>query len=713
MPVNESSSESRRDWRELLAPIFRHKAKVLVFFCCVILTALVALAFTPPEYTSTAKLIVRRSRENVFINPITTIGESRGVQKTWASEIKSELEILGNQELALELVREFGPDAFLKSPELSRSGKLGPIRIMMAPLHRSFENFKKSLKQQSASDDGTSLDPNESKALEALEGNLKIQDRPDSDIIVVSFTSHSPQFTQEVNNRLIDLYLDERIGILQVPGTQQIFADQAKQVLAELEKTDETIRSIKNEVGASTLEDNRHTLQQTIESVRARQLEIQSALAASNGRIATLRSMVKQSSSPDKSTAQKNVTADTASNAPLGPEEYRTLLATLRTEESTLSGLIEEDRVVKQQLEKLQNELSRLNEIELPIRRLQRQQSQLEQQYQKFSENLELARVNQTMETKRISNVSIVQHATLPGKPNPSGKLIKLLAAMFLGMTGAIAIAYISDTLDPTLHSAKDVANRLGTKTLLELPSLSKKEISDRKSIFRKLLDKYRITQSFRSMTRKLVEKLGLKRMPRWIPPPARTADDYFRDLYFKILSQKPAGNRKSITIGVTSSMPKEGVSMLSTMLCKALSKDGRYPNIMLLDANPARQDVTRGLPEDAPFDYCKFAGESESYGEDGEPPVNNAAFNDFLSEIKKKDYDIIIADIPALSMGSYPILATTTMDLVILMVEAGRLPWRNVQRSVELLGNANTNLCGIVLNRTQQALPKWLYQKL
>ncbi len=714
MPHTENSSDSHKDWREVLAPLFRHKTKAIVFFCSVVLVTLVVLAFTPPEYTSTAKLIVRRSRENVFLNPVTTIGETRGVQKTWASEIKSELEILGNRELSYAIVQEFGADAFLKAPELSRSGKLGPIRSLFSPLLASLKNFKQSIGSQPDSDAADKDKEIQNKAIEAFEENLLIEDRVDSDIIIVSYTASDAELPQKVTNRLIDLYLDKRIGILQVPGTQQIFAEQAKQVLAELKQTDADIRSIKNEAGVSALTEDQQALQLMVEEVRTRKLEIQSALAASNARIATLRNMVKQSSSLDKSTTQKNGRQDATGNVPLGPEEYRALLATLRTEESTQSGLLAEEQEIKLQLDQLKSELVKLSEIELPVRRLQRKQVQLEERYRKFSENQELARINQTMETKRISNVSIVQHATSPGKPNPSGKLMKLLAAMFLGMTGAIAIAYISDALDPTLHSARDVTSRLGQTTLIELPNLKKKEISDRKSIFRRLQEKYGINLSIRLLARKLTDKLGVKRVPRWIPPPPSTADDYFRDLCFKILSMAPNGVTAPMTIGITSGMPKEGVSMLSLMLCKAFFKDGRYPKIMLLDANPVRHsNLANELLEDAPFSYCQYVGVVEHHGENEEPSINAKPFFDFLSEVKTQGYDIIIVDIPAMSTGSYPVLVATAMDLVVFMVECGRLPWRNVQRSVELLGNAKAKLCGIVLNRTQQALPKWLYQKL
>ena len=83
--------------RELLESLFRHKKKATFFFAIVVIAAWTVLALTPSEYTSTAKLIVRRSRDNSFYDPMTPGGDIRPVYKEWKTEINSELEILSSR----------------------------------------------------------------------------------------------------------------------------------------------------------------------------------------------------------------------------------------------------------------------------------------------------------------------------------------------------------------------------------------------------------------------------------------------------------------------------------------------------------------------------------------------------------------------------------------------------------------------------------------
>ena len=118
-----NTGNRKQNTKDVLEPFFRFWKRSIVFFLAVVLTTLAILAFTPSESTSTAKLIVRRSRENGFLDPLAQSSESRSVHKTWASEVKSELEILGNRELIQAVIQNIGAEAFLDTPEPKSTGK--------------------------------------------------------------------------------------------------------------------------------------------------------------------------------------------------------------------------------------------------------------------------------------------------------------------------------------------------------------------------------------------------------------------------------------------------------------------------------------------------------------------------------------------------------------------------------------------------------------
>jgi Mrp family chromosome partitioning ATPase len=71
------------------------------------------------------------------------------------------------------------------------------------------------------------------------------------------------------------------------------------------------------------------------------------------------------------------------------------------------------------------------------------------------------------------------------------------------------------------------------------------------------------------------------------------------------------------------------------------------------------------------------------------------------------------VVDIPPVSEGDYAIRAAAALDVVILAVEAGRVPWRTVLRTASLLTDAKAAVGGIILNRQRFTMPAWLYRKL
>ncbi len=681
MSESRVRAEHGRTVRDLLEVVFRHKTKGALFCLFVVVTALGILAFVPAEYTSTAKLMVRRGNEGLFLDSITSAGQSLPLHKEWESEINTELEILGSRELIIQVIQSFGPDIFLQEPEPSRSGLLGPVRAVLGPVRGFFSRCRKALSRGSEGGSGDGGQGAVDRAALVVEENLLIKSREKSDIIFVSYTAVSPELARQVVARLIDIYLESRIDVHKVQGAHLFFTQQTEQLLSDLKASEEAIKGIKSSVGITSLEDSRHALQTSIEAVRAQRLQDEAALAAANSRVETLRSMLSQQDS-DASVAK--------SGALLDRTEHQALQSTLRNEEITQAALRAGLRELDGQLVRLRRELDAINELESPIRRLEREQGMLEEKYRKYSENREQARINEELEIRKISNVSVVQQATLPPKANPSGKMLKLLAALFLGAAGGIAMTFGADCLDPALHSAADVSDRLGLKTLLELPILSSGEL--RFSSHRKAADG---------------KTKGHRRDDR------RRAENFFEELLFKVLALRTPEHVGPLSIGIASSCAGEGVSTIAVHLSAAFARDYRFAGTVLLDASLKEpSERPQGEMDDVPFSWQFVrAGhdDAESAGSSGAVEL----FAGQLTRMTKNGHAVIVVDLPPVSQGGSTLRMAAALDLVILVVEAGRVPWRTVQQAAGFLADANASVCGIVLNRRSLAVPKWLYRKL
>jgi hypothetical protein len=99
--------------RDFYYVLFRQKLKLLLFFGTVMVATVLYTFLAPRIYQSDAKLLVRLGRESVTLDPTATTGQVVAVAQLRESEIKSEFDLLGSQDLAEKVVDQIGYKAFL------------------------------------------------------------------------------------------------------------------------------------------------------------------------------------------------------------------------------------------------------------------------------------------------------------------------------------------------------------------------------------------------------------------------------------------------------------------------------------------------------------------------------------------------------------------------------------------------------------------------
>ena len=115
-----------------------------------------------------------------------------------------------------------------------------------------------------------------------------------------------------------------------------------------------------------------------------------------------------------------------------------------------------------------------MNSTEVKMVNLQRELSLLDVKYRKYSDNLEQVRIDQALETNKISNISVVQAATASLKPVRPRKALNLALGLFLGIFGGIGLAFFSEYLDHSLRTPQDVEEKLDLQVLASIPFLKK-----------------------------------------------------------------------------------------------------------------------------------------------------------------------------------------------------------------------------------------------
>jgi uncharacterized protein involved in exopolysaccharide biosynthesis len=129
-------------------------------------------------------------------------------------------------------------------------------------------------------------------------------------------------------------------------------------------------------------------------------------------------------------------------------------------------------------LARVSGELKSLNDNELQIAKLQREVELQQATYRKYAANLEQARIDQALETQRMSNISVAQPATLEPLAVSPRKAARLGLGVLAGLLGAFATAMIASWRDHTFHTPAELQRGLEVQVLGSLPRVMPKEMS-------------------------------------------------------------------------------------------------------------------------------------------------------------------------------------------------------------------------------------------
>jgi len=730
---DETSHE--QSLRDLFYIIFRHKGKMLVWFLTVMVVVTTVTFLMPETYRSTAKLLLRLGRESVTLDPTATTGPVISVSQSRAGEIQAELEILQSQELIEKLVSTLGPEVICEQSTLKKKmlGWLG-------------------LKTPTANHDT---------AVQMVMDNIETSAH--SYIIRLSYEAGSPQLAQKVLSQLIELYLEMHIKVHQTSGAYEFFVQQTEELRHKLSKYENDLQKLKDESGFSSLDEQEKLLLGQISALedeigrtsaemnssraKARQLEQivtelpeQVVISETTGLPSTAAEAMRQEMFKlrlEESKIQKHYRddsrmaesiheqireaqtmleneKDTHTQVTQGPNvTHQQLQLALLNEQAALTNYESKLETQRQQLAEAKDKLKTLNETEVTIRNLMREISVHEANYLRYSDNLEQARIEHAMEKQRIANINVVQQATLPVKPIRPRKSFNLLVGFCLATFGALTLAMLSQYLDHTIQTPKQLENCLRLQTLACIP--------------RRRFGRAFAAAAFRGFSR-ILQNNSTDQPPSWeIPMYLREHYDTLGERLTSSLNGR--GRVVPYVLGVIGCRHREGVSTVTASLATMLSHriKGR---VLLVDANSEVPTVHRRfqMHQSPGFTDVMLNGQKNVVQRVANQRIDIIAagkingkaqqgfesdrFRRFLNLVGIR-YQLIVIDMPALFETSYAARLAGLCDGTILVVEAEQARREVAQQAKQELLRWKADLVGVVLNKRRFYIPKWLYHKL
>jgi succinoglycan biosynthesis transport protein ExoP len=345
-----------------------------------------------------------------------------------------------------------------------------------------------------------------------------------------------------------------------------------------------------------------------------------------------------------------------------------------------LEGLNEQASVLLQAEASHQQRAQILPRLQQEQRELERRLTAAQATYAQLLERLQEVRV---AENQNIGNVRVIQPAMASDEPVAPSKMLNFIAGSMLGILLAAAAALLLESRDQSIRTVEDVKQAFRLPVLGIIPT------------FGKTLQ----PQRCRASDERLIPRLVVQDESASL---AREAYHMLRSNLKYLNSDNPPQ-----VIGITSSLPCEGKSTVASNLAAAMAQTGQ--RVLLIDADlhhPIQHWIwnytsRRGLSD-------VLVGEadlSEVISEvmpnltvlcAGVTPPNPAALLDshrmtsMLQEFKPQ-YDFVILDTPTLSGGaSAPILGKWRMvcySLSVLVLPTARvlptltLCWSNLNK--------------------------------
>lgn len=500
MSTRDSASPTLRD---LVRAVFRFRWRALLFAIGVVVLTGIGLSLAPRTYESEARLFVRVGRQNATLDPFAASGDRISMFESRESEMNSLLNILSSRTLLERVVDRMGVETI-------QGGKQEPADDNYSQFAAVMSNALNEAKAMVS----TPLAPRE-KLIIDLQAAVEIDAPRKSNSITIRTEWKSPELAQEITAALLDEYSREHLQAHRAGGALTFFREQEATARLELQEAEDELRQLKNAARLASVGGGRDLIHAQLGRLDGDILAAESEEAAVTAAVEQLRAQVAEL--PERLDTEQTRGANAALDELIGqmfqlhvrekelaakyedshPElaavreqiaEAQKLVATfpeertqnvtamnpvrqrldeqLRLQRATQSGLLA-------RLEQLQREriaanarLEKMNQAEMEIVQLERRIAVLQDNHRSYAGKLEQARIDDALEKEQISNVNIVQPATLEPRPvSPKRTLIMALAAG-LAVFGGLAVAIGSDWLDPSVRRVDQLQEALGAPVL-------------------------------------------------------------------------------------------------------------------------------------------------------------------------------------------------------------------------------------------------------
>ena len=544
--------------------------------------------------------------------------------------------------------------------------------------------------------------------------NLTVTIGKDSQIIVVSYDDTDPTLAAEIANAVAVAYRDFGLSSRMNTAQQQTqFLNEQLQVMrAKVTKAEQALQDYQQSEGLIDTESRHKIVTAELAGLSEQLISAQAKRSEAEIRYREVQRLQGENGSYDSLVAvlQSNLVAklrekqsDLARKVSELSERYgekhpkmvaaRSELAeaerALKQAISKVVGSLQQEyQVALQQESKIRNliaqresSMQNLRGKGFQLSKLEREAENARQVYEQF-----LSKLNELDVTGEydVSNVRVVDEASVPNLPVKPNKPRIVLGAAFLGLLLGVFLAFVRDRMDASFKLLEHAESKLGVTGLGIVPLMARRDLPT------------------------IAERVAAA-TPH--SPFAESINHIRTGVLFSNIDHPPQ------VVMVTSSVAGEGKTTLASNLAFALSQLGRTLLIECDLRRPRLADIY-GLPPDSGITdlvlHPDRVSECVSKAPDGDDfyllPAGNELPNplEFLSseafarllEALRKKFTHIVLDAPPVLPVSDGIVLTRRVDAMVLVVRADQTTDRMARESLKRIRAAHIEPIGVVLTQ-------------
>jgi len=667
--MSDTTRTQEKSMRDIFFVLFRYKVLIIIIFLIAVGTTIAVAIMKPEMYESNAKILFSAGKTS----PVELM---TGV--TGPSEINSELELLNSRGFAEAVVDKAGIDKILYVSEEESA-----LQRKALDLLKTIGIMKKGI--QSAGP----VEQRE-KAIKTYTDTIGFSIVPRSSVINISYQARTPELAKEILETTLNVYMDKHIEMHTSAVSLQFLKEETDKLKKELARSESELRSFQDEIDIVSLPEQQTFLLQRIEN---QQTAIQETEADISGTLAEIEKMRPNIDMRDK----------------------------MRESEIELEALYARQNVLKNQLASAKQELESLRNNEQKYLYLKRQVETQDENYRRYLSSLEQARIAQTLESQKISNVSIMEKPTLILDPISGERKKTIALGLFLGIAGSIGLAFILDYLNHKVNTVDDVEKRLLFHNITPIPTVNTKMVL-------RTLNKQE-NDAKKKLLLPPKKMSGNVTVWLFLLPVIRECFDNIKNYLFDDMknTQNTSTPKAPYVLAVTSSYRGEGVTSVATGIAYAVALyEGE--NVLLVDSNLHHPDadVIAGINrppglyemkvkkqpfQDASaetFDFFSKEHLTEYVSNVKRPNL----VDELLPSMEKLNYKLIVLDLPSISEGVSAVQSSAAADGTIMVIQSEKVRREVAARYKTRLEKSGAHIFGAVLNKRRFYIPQWVYKK-